>query len=781
MRKSISLSIILLFISVIGIAQKQNITIGILHDVNPQNSKPLFEQLKKEITDLVGADHNIQFKDALINNYNLSTAVKNYETLIESETDIILAFGVVNSIMLYQQKSYPKPTIVVGAINKDFVELPEGQKTSLINNITYLITPFSYTEDLNAFEDIYSYKKMGVLVDSFLLNYLPIKQYFDQYYADKEATYQFIFSTDQDQLNADLKNIDAIYLINGNTTSGVEGDQLIEIINQNKVPSISAYGIDDVKQGILMSNQPEVNINQIFRRIALDIESIIDGTNASELPLFIAYNKVTSINVETAKQIDFPIRYSLIGSANLIEGNNIKIDTSTSYSLKELLDEAIQQNLGLESERKNIQLAEQDTRTSKSQYLPDVTANASGVYIDPKLATIANGQNPEFSTGGNVALKQVLYSEQATANITIQKYFLDAQKETYNGNELDVLLQTSSSYYNALIVKTNVKIQNQNLQLTKRNLDIATQNYTVGVSGKSDVLRFKSQLAQNTQTLIQSRNSLDQAYFSINQIINQPIDNDLEIANSDISEDIIKSANYKYLIKALDDPRLKHVIVGFLVKEAKSNSPELKNLDYNIDATVRNYKLNNTGRYIPTLALQGQYDYNFSKSGAGSDVPTGFPTSPQGNYNVAVNLSLPIFQQNQQNLKRQTAKIQEDQLYVQKENTGLNIEKNINDIVLDLINEMTNIEISNINEEFSRESLELSQNEYRNGAIPVIQLIDAQNNYLKAQLSKATANFNYLLVTMKLERAIGYFFSMHSTADNLEFIQRANQYILNNQ
>ena len=80
---------------------------------------------------------------------------------------------------------------------------------------------------------------------------------------------------------------------------------------------------------------------------------------------------------------------------------------------------------------------------------------------------------------------------------------------------------------------------------------------------------------------------------------------------------------------------------------------------------------------------------------------------------------------------------------------------------------------------FAKESLELSQNEYRNGAIPVIQLIDAQNNYIQAYLANSTAKFNYLLVSMHLQRAIGYFFIMGTDASNEKFVQRASRYLLN--
>jgi len=279
--------------------------------------------------------------------------------------------------------------------------------------------------------------------------------------------------------------------------------------------------------------------------------------------------------------------------------------------------------------------------------------------------------------------------------------------------------------------------------------------------------------------LIEAGNQLRQSFNVINQLMNTSISKKIDIEDAELSEGVFKNYKYEDLLSLFDNPKLQPVLIDFLVDEAKNNAPELKNLGFNLNAIQRNYKLNNTGRFIPTVALQGQYSLAISESGKGSTLPMGSPNIPDGTYNVGLNISLPIFQQNQRNINRQTAKIQEDQLSIQKENTELNIEKNVNDIILDIVNQIANIEISKVAEDTAKESLELTQNAYKNGAVPVIQLIDAQTNYLQAQLASTTANYNYLIASMQLERAIGYFFLMHSDTDNQAFIQRANQFILN--
>ncbi|WP_350288981.1 TolC family protein [uncultured Croceitalea sp.] len=777
MRKQLVVVIFLLTAAISNAQSTKTITIGLLADENSVENAPLLEKLQSEITAVVGQDANVVFETPIENGFDLGRAKANYLAMESSEVDIILAFGVINNIVLYQQKNYAKPVIVFGSVNSDFIPLPSSQKTSGIDNIAYIIAPFSYSKDLDAFNTIYEYKKVGILVDNYLPDALPIKELFDNYFADKESTYELLNLPDNGDISNLISDVDAVYLAGGFALSDAAFKNLVSIINENQLPSFSANRKQDVEKGILATNQPESNIDQFFRRLALDVESIVNGTNPSELPMLLEYKNRLSLNFNTAKEIKFPLRYSMLGSVDIVGGENNFI-SENAYTLLDIMKGVIGLNLGLEAERKNIDLSSQDVKTAKSSFLPDVSASATGVYLDPRVAEISGGTNPEFSTSGTVGLNQLIYSEGAAAGITIQENLQKAQQETYNAAELDAVLNGSVAYFNALILKTNAQIQAQNLEVTKKNLEISEQNFEAGAAGKSDVLRFRSQLAQNMQTLIEAGNQLNQAYFTVNQLMNNPIDTEIDVEDAIISEGLFSNYKYQDFYEILDNPKLRPNLVDFLIEEAKNNAPELKNIGYNLAATQRNYRLNSAGRFVPTVALQGQYNLALSQSGVGSTPTTGIPIAPDGTYNFGLNVSLPIFGQNLRNINKRTAKIQEDQLNIQKSNIDLNIETNINALVLDLTNQIANIQISKIAEEAAKESLDLTQNAYSQGAVPLIQLIDAQTNYLQSQIASANANYNYLLASMQLERAIGYFFLINSEDNNQDFIQRAQEFIL---
>ncbi|MEM7382089.1 MAG: TolC family protein, partial [Bacteroidota bacterium] len=457
-------------------------------------------------------------------------------------------------------------------------------------------------------------------------------------------------------------------------------------------------------------------------------------------------------------------------------GEFINVLSEKRYTLLTTIDDALKNNLNLQSSQKDVELSNQDVKSAVSNYIPSVTASGTGTYIDPDLAEVSNGQNPEFSTTGNITLQQTIFSEAANANISIQKSLLKAQEANFNATELDLIFDAANVYFNSLILKANLQIQSRNLDLTKRNLEIATQNFEAGQAGKSDVLRFRSQMAQNTQSMVEAVNQLEQGFISFNQVLNNPTGMEIDVEDVDMDDEIFSEYNYDQLVSLLDDSTLRDPFIEFLIEEAYKNAPELRVLDYNLEATDRNVKLNSYGRLLPTLALQGQYNRTFSRSGAGSVAPVGFP-QVDSNYNLGLSLSIPIINQNLTNINRQTAIIQKEQLEINKENTTLAISANVRNGVLGLVNQLSNISLSQVSEEAAKEALDLTQTSYSSGAVNIVQLLDAQNNYLNAQLARTNAVYNFLLNALQLERFLGYYFLLNSEEDNNAFRQRIFEFL----
>ncbi|ARV09342.1 hypothetical protein BTO05_06710 [Winogradskyella sp. PC-19] len=767
------------FITTLTFSQDKTFKIGFLLDKNSVEINELLKELSDEISAVVGEDAVLEFPEVskLVNNFDSSTALNNYNVLVKNNTDIIIAFGVVNNAVISKIGTYQKPTIVFGALSEEL--LTDESLVSNITNYTSIVTSQSYIEDIKLLQKLASPKTIGVVVEKAFIDNLPIASTFNDISKDLNIEIKLIPFDSLSDITSNLDNIDAVYLAGGFYLSDSEMQELANVLIEKRLPSFTSNPVKDVINGILATSHDQSELNQFFRRIALTVESILNGNALSTLSTKLESKSTLTVNYNTAEKIGLPLKYSLIASTSFV-GNPKEIVADKTYTLVSVMQEAITENLELQTIDKDISLTKKDLELAKSDYLPNITAGVTGTYVDPQLAEVSNGQSPEITTSGNITLQQTIFSEAANANISIQKSLRDAQQENYNSEALNTVFNTATAYFTALILKANLSIQNQNLELTKYNLKIATENYEAGQAGKSDVLRFKSEMAQNTQQMVEAINKLEQGYYVLNQLLNNPIDTKIDVEEAELKKGVFSNYNYEQLGQFLDDPTLRFPFIKFLVQEAINNAPELKALDYNVKATERSERLYGAGRFLPTFALQGQYNYEFSRSGTGSSFPSGFPVIPDGYYTVGLNVSLPIFNQNRQNINKQIATLQKEQLEISRDNITLNIEKNINDAVLQLINQISNIQLSKVFEDTAKEALDLTQTSYANGAVNIVQLLDAQNNYLQAQLASANATYNYLQSSMQLERSLGLFFLLQDESERTAFIQRFLKFTQNN-
>lgn len=772
---------ILFCLCVLGLfAQKKNYNIGVLVDLTTEEIEPIRKKLEREIQAVVGEDAIMNFPadTYLVSNFDLNRAQKNYEQLVNDEAiDIILAFGVMNNMIIKNQNNYPKPTFLFGALNLDLIDVDLTQQTSGIENFTYLIQTISFKEDLKKLKELTNFNNVGIVIEQKVADILPLKETFDTQLAALQSSYILIPYNTVEEIIAGLDGVDAVYLAGGFFLQSDQIKRLAKVFIDKKLPCFTTTNKNDVIDGLFATNQGEDQLDILLRRIALSIEAYVSGEKLADLPVFIESNPRLTINYNTAEKIDVPIKYSLINSTDFV-GDFKNAISNKQYNLLTAIDQVLTQNLSLASQQKDVELSEQDVKTANSNYLPNLTTSASAVYVDPDQAAQSFGQNPEYSTTGNITLEQVIFSEAANANIAIQKQLLKAQKENLNATQLDLIFEIANTYFTTLILKANAQVQLRNLDLTKRNLQIAQQNFEAGQSGKSDVLRFQSEMAQNTQSLVEAANQLEQGFVVLNQLLNNPTETEIDVENVEMNKGIFKEYNYDQLTQLLDNPKLREIFTRFLIEEAKKNAPELKSLNYNIDATKRSERLYGSGRFFPTVALQAQYNRTFNRSGAGS-TPTQGINLLDDNYNVALSVSLPIFNQNQNNINKQNAIIQKEQLTINKENLELGISADVRNNILNLINQFSNIELSEISEMTAKEALELTQTSYSSGSVTVIQLLDAQTNYLNAQLAKTNAIYNFLINAIQLERSLGYYFLLNTEDENNKFRQRFLEYQTN--
>ncbi|UII74786.1 TolC family protein [Flagellimonas sp. HMM57] len=753
-------------------AQEKSYRIGILLDANSTAIDSLVTEMKNEIKATVGEDAEVLFPKEiqLINKLDLQTAELQYNQLIKDDTDIILGLGVIIGDIIRRQKNHLKPTILLGGANRDMQLFDFDKETSGIPNFTYLLEQDSYKKDLQRLHKLTGFKKVGVLMEAEYLKVLPIAETFERISKEIGIDYKIIPLEKSQTLDKNLGAIDAVYLAGGFFLSEEALESLSKLFIEKRLPSFTLNNALQVKAGIMATRNPKDNFDNVIRRLAITVERYISGRPLEDLPILVDTQEGLLVNYNTADAIDLPVRYSMVSDTEFI-GELTNANTQATYSLQNAIAQALGKNVALKSIEQNIALQEQEVKTAKNNYLPLVSANAAADFTDPDVADFGFGQTPERQTSGRIQLEQTLFSETVNANAAVQKHLRNAEQENYNAEELNTAFNVANAYFDILIGKANTEILRANVKTTQKNLMIAQQNFEAGISGQSDIFRFQSELAQNNQLMVEAFTQLEQRMIQLNQLLNNDVNAKIDIEEITLETSLLETLQYTDFNELLDNPVTREPFIAFLTKEALKNAPELKALEHTVKATERNIRLNGMGRFLPTIGVQAGYNSIFNRSGVGSSATDGF-VLPDNTYNASVVVSIPIFNRNQTHTNRQTAKIQKEQLEFNKRDSELTIGANVNNSILNVINQMANMDLSKVSEEAAKRSLALTQTSYAEGATTMVQLIDAQRNYLNAQLTQKTAIYSYLLSVLQVERSIGYFFMMQPQEVNSAFIAK---------
>ncbi|QZT38104.1 TolC family protein [Halosquirtibacter xylanolyticus] len=756
------LSILFMCFSPVKAQVKKRCSVGFLIDKKSPQNKDLYQSVRDEVQRIIGNEVTVVFDtvNILENGFSKTVASQNYQRLLnDSNVDIILSQGVLSNYILETSVAPTKPIIMIGEVMEELSSsLWDGERKK---NLCYVVNPFSLKKDLLNFKDFVSFEKVGILVNPVTLNIFPIDDFIRQALGDTDIPYEIIsVGSNVEEYQKKLEGFNAVYLLIGEEFTKSEQKELVDEINRLNIRSYSSTMYDAADLGVLFSVGDTEDQDQVIRRIALNIESISNGVEASQLKSKVLSSEEINFNIKTSYAIGFNPKYSQMFRLN-ITGNVLEYNASEEYDLKKVLVQVVDENFKLKAEKEKIAIAKEDTKYAKSSYLPQATATASAMNLDPAIAKVLGENNKSINTSVKANVEQVIYSQEASSNIKIKKYQEKATEEEYSSQVLNMMSDCGGAYYQALIAKTNYQIADENLTLTRKNYQISVNNFEAGQSGKADVLRWKSELANATQLLINSYFTLKSSLYQLNQLLGNPIISMIDVKSVEMNKVLNKGNYFKPIFEIIDDPTQRSQVVDIISKIAIAESPELAALGYNMKSVDRTMKMYQRSKYMPTIALQGSYNYSIDQSS--SEIPDHY-------YMLGLNVSLPLYDRNQRNIQKRKAGNQYAQIAYEQQNTQSLISQNVNTLLSEMITKASNIRLSRISSESAYESLNLMQISYSSGATSITSLIDAQKAYIKSKQDEANAATQFLNVTLSLQRYINYFFVLHSESENLEYL-----------
>ena len=770
---------------------KPGVTIGLLLDGGWESNEMALNELEKQTKTLLEDEYDVHIPESKIldGNWNIDQISAGLDQLLDDpDVNIIIAYGEVSSSIAVFREKFSKPVIAAIAINSELENMPLRDGTSGINNLNYISFTSNLESQIPQMKELYNFNKAALLVNKLFFEnqkYMNLNPEVDfvrtihgveLVYVPVGADYEELFS----------KIPDDVQVIISSPLRSLRYDQAEDIFSrftQQGIPVFTYFDEKYVRGEVLAGFTLKDFFPRISRRIALNIQSILFGENAGDLPVKFPVDQEFLINMHVAEQMKIYPSWSLMNNSKLI--NYTTDEVSRVLNIYEVIDNAIESNLDLLAERRRIESGEQDVKIARSFLLPQLDVSATGTLIDQDRAETGFGQVSEQMIVGDLTLDQLIYDVDAWANLDINSLNQELRINELEQAELDLIREASISYINILVAKTIEQINRDNLALSKSNMEIAKFRVNVGSANLTEIYRWESEIANNLKAVIQANADRNVGEINLNQLLNRPSEENFEL-DEDSLDQLVSIVAGDRVIKYYQNKWDFKIFREFMVQEAFVYSPELKVIDKAIEIQQRISTAVTTQFFLPTIGLQGQLANTFYRGGAGSEIePITIPgvgdfefgTIPKDfSWGIGLNLRLPLFEGAGRFAEVEQSSIEVKKLNLEKKSLKNKIEQGVRSALHQSGSSYAGMKQAKISSDASAKNLRIVIDLYSKGFASITDLLDAQNATLIAELLATSAQFNFFIDMINVQRAAGEFVFNESAEVQDEFINRLEDY-----
>ena len=763
-------------------AHAKAVRIGIVYDGDSERFPGVRKLVENEIFSITRGAHTVSFPKSqqLSGGYELAKIKRALDQIMASkQVDLVLTLGEVATNEVCQRRDLPKPVIAAYVIDAEIQGLPSRKGTSGVKNLNYINILADIDRAFQAFLDITPFYRVVFLTDGFLSRSIPQMKKLERRLA---AEFTLDLKTIQVETEAGsiLEQIpegtDAVFIGLLPRLSHSEFQKLVDGLLDKKLPSFSFRGLPDVEKGALVTTIPADSIQHMARSIAINVQEVLDGTNAGDLQTTFALGEQLTINMATARNIRIYPSWGTLTEANLLNEEDTRI--VRQLDIWQAVNEALVANLDLAVATRQVEAGAQRVKEARSPLLPQVDIGSQASVIDDDRAAASFGAQPENLWTGSIRATQLIYSDKAWANYSIEQSLQTSREQGRHTVELDITQAASTSYLNVLRARRIERIQKDNLKLTRQNLERAQIRVSIGAAGPEEVYRWESQIATSRQQVLLAESITLDTISTVNGILTRPLREMFTVKEDDYKDplDILPS---RHILVYMDNPRELNLLRDFLVKEALEASPELRQLDASIEAQERTIKLARREFWLPTFSLFGDVTETFDKSGEGSTPPPigNLPSKDDTDWTAGVVATLPLFEGGGKSATLRRTRKELSGLKYQRTGTANNIEKRVLEAIYFIRVSFPSIRLTIDAADAAKRNLVLVTDSYTRGIKSIIDLIDAQNQSLVADQQAANAVYDFLIDLMSVQRSVGKFFFFAEEEDMQAFMDRLDQFM----
>lgn len=766
----------LLFFSANVFSESKKITIGILKDSYSKSLERIEKIVKSEIKDLLDGEFEISFYEdgELLGDWSpegVRTVVQ--KAMNEDKIDLVIGLGPLACNELCHIENYPKPVFAPFIMNIEMQQLPIDDGVSGISNLNYITFPTNLERDVLAFQEITPFSQLTFLVNGYVYQAIPgLEDIIREIVQDARVKTDVlpVWQSAQDALNRLPPQTEAVYVVSLTQLDSEELSKLAEGLIARDIPSFSLFRERYLTNGFLASMSPDSDLPRLIRRLALNIQRVLLGENAGDLSVFVPESEQLAINMETARKIGISPPWHVTSNAELINAGH-KF-ACMELSISDAVDFGLVRNPGLAASGKMIDIGCQQVNKARSRLYPHLKVAGSYTHIDKDRAENSFGIFPEKAVWGRAGFSQMIYNNEYIGEYRAEKQLQRSRCYGFQVDKLDLIQGVAESYLNLLRAQTLERIQRQNLDRTRAHLKLARQRVNVGVALSSEVYRWESQYAQDLTQVTHAAFRAKSSETNLKQLINVSQETCLQVSEVTLDEPYW-SKKKSWLEDNVTNDHALEAFIEFSVMEALQRSDDIKKIRADICAQSEVLGITQRAFWTPDVSFDVLASQRANEWGAGASGPALFNRT---DWLLGLNLSFPLYTGGYKTAAKRQACHELKRLKLILDNQ-VNIEKEkVRISTYNAVSSYSAISLSKQSATTAHSNLMLVQDSYSKGVVQIVDLLDAQNQALVADLVTANAIYDFLIDLVYFQRQVHQFDFLVDPIEADQWIQNIDHY-----
>ena len=405
------------------------------------------------------------------------------------------------------------------------------------------------------------------------------------------------------------------------------------------------------------------------------------------------------------------------------------------WTLSDCLDYAMEHNIQLRQARNTYLSGIEDTKQARAALFPSLSASTSQSLANYPSSDVTDNNMYTGSYNLNASMSLFRGGSLSTA-LKQQKVQNEMDLLSVEETANDIRIAIIQAYMQCLYAAETVTVNRSTAEASKAQRDRAEEMWKAGSISRVDFAQLESQWKSDEYQVVSAQASYDEYLLQLKQLLELDIMDEMNLAGPEVTQEQVLS-----VLPSKSDIYL----------AALDAMPEVERGTLSVQAAELEIRQARAG-FFPSISLSAGVGTSFmTATGAGTATGStpGYRTGNQywNNFheNIGITLSIPIYSNRSNRTALNKARLSAENTRLEKLGIEKDLLKEVESAYLGALSNQSRYAAALQQEDYARQSYDLTYEQFSLGVKNTVELITAQNELTSAQQEVLQAKYMTLL------------------------------------